>query len=347
MTHFSTKFQIGGVILNNRVPNPASYPQDQQKSGPQPNSRSVSKKKTPPFVICLELILAIVSITVAVILISLLPCDVMFEYTHTVLPTTMSAQSELSAEAPVDESEAPIIINLPDYIFSEVVPESEPVEFSYFNDTVFVGDSRTQGLLLYSKITPYNFSAQGLNVRSLQQKSYIRLPDENGELQPHTLIEALTRESGNYKSIYIATGLNELGWQCSGFITAFSELIDSIREVTSVPIYVQLIIPVTTEASETSEFGITNEKCYEFNAALREFAVERELFLLDPISLFTLDDGTLDPIYSSDGIHLSVKSCATLAEYYRTHTVDIYNYNNTIPPEAEEGITEAKEADPE
>ncbi len=314
------------------------------KSDQTPTNSSVSKKKnTPSFVLYLELILAVISVTVAVMLISLLPCDVTFEYTHTVLPTTVSAHTELSAESAIDESEAPVIINLPEYIFSEVVPENEAVEFSYFNDTVFVGDSRTQGLLLYSKITPYNFAAQGLNVRSLQQKSYIRLPDENGELQPHTLIEALTRESGNYKSIYIATGLNELGWQCSGFITAFSELIDSIREVTDVPIYIQLIIPVTTEASQTSEFGITNEKCFEFNAALREFVVEHQLFMLDPIPLFTLEDGTLDPIHSSDGIHLSVKSYSILAEYYQTHTVNIYDYSNTVPPKIEEGIAESEE----
>lgn len=345
---FSPKFKIGGVILNNRVPHPASYPGAPQNVTQRPNNRPAPKKKrTPPFVIYLELILAIVSVTVAVLLISLLPCEITFEYTDTVLPTTASVQATLLAEPNIDESEAPVVINLPAYIFSEVVPESEAVEFSYFDDTVFVGDSRTQGLLLYSKITPYDFSAQGLNVKSIQQKSYLRLPDENGELKPHTLIEALTRERGNYKSIYIATGLNELGWQCSGFINAFSELITSIREVTDVPIYIQLIIPVTIEASETSEFGITNEKCFEFNEALRKFALENELFLLDPTSLFTLEDGTLNPEYSFDGIHLSVRSCATLAEYYRTHTVNIYNYNNTIPPEAEEGITEAKEADPE
>ena len=333
--------------MNNRVPAPANYPLPPQNGGKEPDNRTAYKKKTSPNIIYLELILAIISVAVAALLISLIPCDVTFEYTHTALPTTMAAQNVLLEESGVDEFEAPEIANLPEYVFSEVVPESEAVDFSYFDDTVFIGDSRTQGLLLYTKITPYNFSAQGLNVKSLQEKAFIRIPDENGELQGHTLIEALTRKSGNYKSIYIATGLNELGWELPGFINAFSALIDSIRAVTDVPIYVQLIIPVTTTSSETTKFGITNEKCFQFNKALREYVVEKKLFLLDPTPLFTLEDGTLDPVCSSDGIHLNVKSCGILADYYRTHTVNPHDYSNTIPTQTdktEESIGASNEA---
>ena len=81
---------------------------------------------------------------------------------------------------------------------------------------------------------------------------------------------------------------------------------------------------------------MTNEQCFIFNERLILIAEEFELFLLDPRGLFTLEDGTLDPAHSSDGIHLNYKSCAILADYYRTHTVDINEYDNTRPDTAED-----------
>lgn len=257
----------------------------------------------------------------------------------------MNHAKSATAEEWIDEADAPpepeitndpIYVDLPEYNFNEPVPESKAVDISYFNDTVFIGDSRTKGLLMYTRLSPLDYSSAGLNLLSLRTKEYIRLPDENGELQSHTLLEALEIQKDSYKAIYIATGLNELGWKCSSFISSFTTLIDDIRAISDVPIYIQLIFPTTTAASESSEFGITNEKCFEFNAALRIFAAEKKLFLLDPIELFTLEDGTLNPAYSSDGVHFGVNACVTVANYYKTHIVDLYAYSNTTPkpPEA-------------
>ncbi len=261
-------------------------------------------------------------------------CDYGHDYITEEPPSYAADDDEEMNIEPIDESEAPPLPKTPVvYDFSSTVPASTAVDYSYFDDTVFIGDSRTKGLIDYSPLSPYDFSSVGLNVSLLLEKAFLRFPDEDGNLQPHTLLEALEREDVSYKSIYIATGLNELGWPVEGFIPEFSKLIDTLREVTDVPIYVQTIIPVTTYSSETTLYGITNEKCVIFNERLIKLAEEKEVFLLDPRELFTLEDGTLAPAHSADGVHLNRNSCKILADYYRTHIVDIYAYDNTRPPE--------------
>ncbi|MBQ8248767.1 MAG: hypothetical protein IJY93_02635 [Clostridia bacterium] len=288
----------------------------------------------PWSVIVTNLIFAIITVAIAVFMISQLFCEYNYKYSTHDLPPKAQNDSELQKIESIDEADAPPIPREPViYDFASAVPESAAVDYDYFDDTVFIGDSRTKGLITYSKLSPYDFSSVGLNVGLLLTQPFIRLPDDDGELQSYTLLEALEREDVNYKAIYIATGLNELGWPADGFIAAFSDLIDALREVTDVPIYVQLIIPVTTYSSETTKFGITNEKNVIFNERLITLAKEKELFLLDPRELFTLEDGTLDPAHSSDGVHLNRDSCAILADYYRTHVVDLYEYDNTRPQE--------------
>lgn len=288
-----------------------------------PRHRHISNR-----LLIIESVLAVLSVFCAVMLVSFVCCEVSFDYAPSVLPSTTSSEPAIPTEDYISEDSVNSLIAPLLYSFNEPVPENVAVDYAYFNDTVFIGDSRTKGMMMHTAMSPYDFSSSGLNVSSLQTKAYIRLPDENGTPQSYTLAEALEREKGNYKAIYVATGLNELGWPVDGFMRAFSAFIDNLEEIGGVPIYVQLIMPVTTYSSETTIFGITNEKCVQFNAELREFIAERELFMLDPAPLFTLEDGTLDPEYSYDGVHLHPKYYEILANYYRTHVVDMDNYNN-------------------
>lgn len=215
------------------------------------------------------------------------------------------------------------------YDYTRPVPRSEAVNADYFSDTVFIGDSRTKGLLMYTDISPLDFSGEGANVYSVQTKSYIRLKDENGEFRSYTLSEALKYKKGSYKAVYISLGLNELGWTADRYIATLESLIASVRQITDVPIYLQLILPVTSRAEATSQFGITNEKQKTFNERLIRLSAKLRVFRLDPISLFALDDGTLDPAHASDGIHLYPASYKILADYLRTHIVNTEMYADT------------------
>ncbi len=303
------------------------YPQGSQPSSGKPEASIVS--------LLLKLLVSIGALILAAVFTSFLFVDYNFEYAASPTPEPALTAEYAVLEGHLTEDDIPPPPLTP-YDFTQPVPESAPVSFSYFNDTVFIGDSRTKGLILLSNIKPsYDFSASGLNIASINTKTYIRMKDEEANaLREYTVLEALELESGNYHSIYISTGLNELGWSPEGYIAAFDTLIKNIRSVTDVPIYVQLVLPVTDRASRTTLFGITNEKCVAFNALIRKYVAKNRLFLLDPLSLFSLDDGTMASENTiEDGIHLNRDSCAVLAEYYRTHTVDLYAYSDTRPSE--------------
>ncbi len=304
---------------------------------------SEDKPCIPLFVIVIEAVLALLSVSAAVLLALSLPC----EYTHTYItahaPIAVAAESAAPACDTVSVDDIPPPPYVPVYYdFGDEIPQSAPVGYEYFNDTVFIGDSRTKGLIMYTEMSPYDFSSVGTNVGTVQVKRFIRMKDENDEFHSYTLFEALEKERGNYKTVYIALGLNELGWEAEKFDSTYRELITNIRAITDVPIYIQLIMPVTARAAETSEFGITNDKAVIFNYHLRRIAAEMSLFLLDTTDIFTLEDGTLDPAHASDGVHLQIASYQAIADYYRTHIVDTEAYDNTrkAPSEANEYYAE-------
>ena len=80
--------------------------------------------------------------------------------------TAPGENADTSADEPqAEEPEAPA------YDFSQPAPESEPVDNSYFDDAAFVGDSRTDGFMIYSGIgTGTNLTSNGLSIFKLEEK---------------------------------------------------------------------------------------------------------------------------------------------------------------------------------
>ncbi len=324
---------------------PSSSPLEDSPLFAPPQSRDV-----PMIVLIIQTLLLAAAITMAALFVSFLFVEFHVEFSHTAVPMPSPQDEPIVVAPPLIEADI-FDLTLPEsllYDFTQAVPESEAQPRSYFNDTVFIGDSRTSGLLLYTDLSPIDFSAVGLNVKSILTKAYIRLPNEDGINESYTLIDALTREKENYKSIYLSMGLNELGWEAGRFIQFYKETINAIREVTDVPIYMQLIMPITVHASETTQFGITNDKAVVFNEKLIKLAEEMELFMLDPRDLFALEDGTLDPEVTYDGIHFNPKRYEVIADYYCTHVVDMEAYDNLRDdPEVEDADSELNITDPD
>lgn len=328
--------------MNNRS-SEKIYPINVNTSEQTPNSdkppERIRKSRTSFYILIIEVVLCVLSIVFAAVSVASLTEIRVHELAAFSSPAMLETDINLEIYAPLDVSEIPqsYLDSFPLYDFTKPVPESEPVDYSYFNDTVFIGDSRTQGLLLYSQLTPrFNFAAQGATTQSIRTKSYIALPDSEARTTystTYTLSEALTVIDGQYKAVYISAGVNELGWNTGIFINSFRDLVLTVREHTDLPIYIQLILPVTTEYAESSIYGVTNEKQREFNSELTLLAAELSVFLLDPCEIFSLEDGSLNPQYASfDGAHLSPAANAMIAEYYRTHVVDVAAYSN-LPTE--------------
>ncbi len=324
---------------------------------PYQSSSTANKPQLPPTddrisgrLILIEVLLLLCAAAAAAMILSSLGTEYRISYKHPSIPVLaiQSAQAEPLSGIPLSEipEKTPVTIDIPDepdepdepdipfgdtiplYDWTSPVPEGDVYDYSHFENAVFIGDSRMAGLILYTRLSPYNFSATGVNVTQMRTRQYIRMRGDDGEFINVTCCEALESMKGDYDSIYISVGINELGWNSSSFIKELKAFIEDVRAIDEVPIYVQLILPVTTEHSETSQFGITNEKAVEFNDKIRKLAEEEQVFLLDPTELFALEDGSLDPERSFDGVHLQVEACVALAEYYMNHVVDMSNYQS-------------------
>lgn len=149
------------------------------------------------------------------------------------------------------------------YDFSAPVPESPAVEDSYFDDAVFIGDSRTEGLIIntgLSNATSYVY--KGLMVDTVFTK-----PAVNQDGKKRSVMDAM--KSTQFSKVYIMLGINETGWVYSQiFQSKYGDIIDGIREINpGAVIYIQGIIPVSSKVSSTHRY-ITNAKINEYNIDL-------------------------------------------------------------------------------
>lgn len=149
------------------------------------------------------------------------------------------------------------------YDFSAPVPESPAVEDSYFDDAVFIGDSRTEGLIIntgLSNATSYVY--KGLMVDTVFTKSAV-----NQDGKKRSVMDAM--KSTQFSKVYIMLGINETGWVYSQiFQSKYGDIIDGIREINpGAVIYIQGIIPVSSKVSSTHRY-ITNAKINEYNIDL-------------------------------------------------------------------------------
>ena len=209
----------------------------------------------------------------------------------------------------------------PPYDFSQPVPEREPVENSYFDDAAFVGDSRTDGFMLYSGIgTGRNLTSNGLSIFKLAEKKALKIGGKK-----YTLLEALALEE--YGKVYLSLGVNELGvYNDEGFYTSYCAAIDAIRAVQpKAVIYIQGLIPLNEKQIEEyngNKYNLTNEHLRIYNDLMRRVAEEKQVVYLDLYTEFADENGSLPEGVSRDGVHLVKDACRQWLDYLKTHTVE-------------------------
>lgn len=189
---------------------------------------------------------------------------------------------------------------------------------SYFDNTVLIGDSRTEGLVLYSGLSNINgFCYKGLNVSSLDSDSCITIPGYGGK---YTCYQAISMTS--YDNYYCMFGINELGWySLDVFIEDFSALIDYIKLANpNATIYVEGVIPVCR--SKEAEGGVfTKDRVEEFNELILQMCKERnDVIFLDVGAAVRDEEGYLPEEGSPDGIHCNADYCKRVLQYIRCNT---------------------------
>lgn len=197
------------------------------------------------------------------------------------------------------------------------VPESEAVEDTYFQDVIFLGDSRTEGFSLYSGLKEGKyFYSVGATVESVFSKNVWTL--EDGSKVP--LLDAMAKESCG--KIYVMLGVNELGWvKVETFQNQYAKVIDRLREDhPDAQIVLQSILARQCQA------GCKKDLCEQpENPDLQRShhgpGGREGCAYVNVAEAVTGEDGCLRPELTFDGVHLNTQGCRIWLDYLRTHSV--------------------------
>lgn len=195
--------------------------------------------------------------------------------------------------------------------------DTEKVDDSYFNDAVFVGDSRTEGFGMYSGLKKATFySEKGLTVDSIFKDKVVKIKGKKV-----TIMDAL--KSHSFGKVYIMLGVNELGWPYEDvFIKQYKKIIDDIKEAQpDAVIYIQSIIHVSKEKDKNPPSYITNKRINSRNKAIKKMAEKENVNYLNVNEVLTDKSGSLFEKAATDGVHLNQKYCLIWKDYLLKHTV--------------------------
>ena len=198
-------------------------------------------------------------------------------------------------------------------------PSWQTVDDTYFDDALFIGDSRTVGFGLYSQLDNVTvFAQKGFQIYTSATKPVVDTVDG----RKLTLAEALLERQGEFKKVYIMFGLNEMGWgNAESLDVYFYNLIDYIKETQpDAVIYLQSIIHVS-QAIATEKPVFANSAIDIRNERLKNIAATEHIYYIDLNEIFTDDTGSLQPDAASDGIHLKSQYVLVWKEYLKAHAI--------------------------
>lgn len=231
--------------------------------------------------------------------------------------TVMDTEPEETGPEIPDKPEA--------YEFGEPLGESESVEDTFFDSAVFLGDSRTEGLQLFSGLAHGDFYwARGMTVFRADDEKYAKFEVDGQKL---TLLGALRAKS--YESVYIMLGVNELGYAAESYEKGLSALLDAVIEAQpEAVIYLQTLPPVNDAAARENGLAAydNNGNVAKFNEVIVKLSREKRVVLLDTASVYREEDGQLPSSLTLDGVHFTSDGYRMWADFLRCHVMDRESY---------------------
>lgn len=207
---------------------------------------------------------------------------------------------DTSEEAPEPETES-------------AAPAEYEAELSYFDDALFIGDSRTVGLREYGNLGNAEVVADaGMNVYKIFDKEF-----ETATGEKKTLEEVLSERQ--FGKIYVMLGINELGYEYERTVSRYEELLGRIRQwQPEAKLFLEANLHITGKKSEASPI-YTNENINRFNQAVEQMADGQTSFYLDVNVLFDDEEGNLSEEYTMDNAHVLGKYYADWVDWILKH----------------------------
>ncbi|WP_049960403.1 GDSL-type esterase/lipase family protein [Pseudobutyrivibrio sp. LB2011] len=194
------------------------------------------------------------------------------------------------------------------------------VDNSYFDDALFIGDSRMVGLSQYCQDIDARatfYAKKSLSIYNIRDDKWIET--EDGE--EISLAEAL--ETNHFSKIYIMVGINELGRGDEvDFRQAYQDVINQIQAAEpDAYIFINSIMHVSGEKNETDEL-YNNTNINIRNDAIKTLEDRQNIFYLNINEAVDDEEGNLDAETTSDGVHLKGACYEPWHEYLLSHGVE-------------------------
>jgi len=201
-------------------------------------------------------------------------------------------------------------------------PHNPPKSYSfatvsneYFDDALFIGDSRTVGL---SEYAPYKgatyFASIGMSAHNALSTK-VSIPS----LGKLTLTQLL--KSRSFGKVYIMLGINELGYRFDSIISKYTELLETVMELQpDAIIYIEANLHVTKAKSDGDSI-INNKAIDNLNESLSKLADGEKIFYIDVNEIFDDGNGNLDSSYTSDNAHILGKYYTEWGQWISTKAI--------------------------
>ncbi len=185
------------------------------------------------------------------------------------------------------------------------------VDKSYFDDALFIGDSRIEGLALYSGLDNAQFAyMEGLTTFGLMSEKIAA----NGTA---TLTDLLSSQT--FKKIYIMLGINEAGYATDSYVSTYMDAISQIQALQpNAVIFMMGCMHVSSDYSDTHDI-VNNDNIDEKNGAIAAYADGIKLFYLDMNTVVDDGKGGLIKDYTWDDIHLQAQYYSVWEDYLYSH----------------------------
>ena len=194
--------------------------------------------------------------------------------------------------------------------------EKQTVGKEYFDDALFIGDSRTVGISEYGDLNNAIFFANtGMSVYNVFEKN-VSVP-QVGKLK---LEQLLTYKK--FGKIYIMLGINELGYNQEKTLKKYKDLLKFIQEKQSnAIIYIEANLHVTAERSNKDK-TINNININKINNEISQLADNEKIFFIDVNEKFDDENGNLSSNYTQDNVHIYAKYYKEWSDWLSQNAVE-------------------------
>lgn len=200
------------------------------------------------------------------------------------------------------------------------LPEHESVDASWFDNSLFIGDSLTLAMSLYSVGFPETTAFCAY--KSITPKQFVDnvvVDNEDGS-QTAVFDEICTHDPD---SIFLLLGTNVMATGTDASLVATYEmLVQKLQEqFPDADIYIQGLPPVTKTVS-AERISLTINRIKKVNVQLAEMAADNGCYYIDLNHAMAGEDGYLSTyIAQEDGIHLNQRGCEKWFDYLKTHVL--------------------------